>query len=164
MKTFICWFLLAPICIHAADESFPPVMMFYKDTNSYERAGCIYATVNPEAGSLRILSVLPNGPAEKAKLKKDDLITHIDGKALKDLKPEERLVLLRGEKETDVSLSISRSEPKSEFKVVLRRGSLKDLMEQFKEESKKNGTYKMEWSSTPLPPRGEVTSQEEKKN
>jgi C-terminal processing protease CtpA/Prc len=159
MKTIICWILLAPICIHAADESFPPIMM-----HSNVNAGSIYATVNPESGSLRILTVLPNGPAEKVKLKKDDLITHIDGKPLKDLKPEERLLLLRGEKDTDVVLSISRPEPKSEFNVVLRRGSLKDLMELFIEERKRNGTYRVEQSSTLLPPRGEVTSREEKKN
>jgi carboxyl-terminal processing protease len=57
-----------------------------------------------EEGGVRVVSVIPGSPAEKAGLEPGDLITHADGKHIKE--PER----LRGEKGTAVRLTIKRKD------------------------------------------------------
>ncbi len=75
-----------------------------------------------EEGGVRVVLVLPGSPAEKAGLQPGDLITHADGKPLTD--PEQ----LRGEKDTQVRLTVKRQDGtvleltivRAEFSAVLK--------------------------------------------
>jgi carboxyl-terminal processing protease len=62
---------------------------------------------NPGVGPLRIMSVLPGGPAQKAGLLPGDVLLRIDGKALKDLPSTAVLLLLnRGTVRIDPAIEL----------------------------------------------------------
>lgn len=72
-------------------------------------------------GGVSIQSIVRNGPAEKAGLKLDDVITQVDGIALADRKIEEARQYLEGKADTVVQLTVRRSEASEPFSVAIRR-------------------------------------------
>lgn len=70
--------------------------------------GGIGMEVGLRDGVVTVISPLPNTPAEKAGLSAGDLILKIDGKSTEDMTIDEAVKLIRGEKGTDVVLSIYR--------------------------------------------------------
>jgi len=65
--------------------------------------------VDDKTKLLTVNEVIPDGPAEKAGLQADDVITAIDGKSTKGLSTDDDAKLLRGPKGTVVHLTIERS-------------------------------------------------------
>ena len=59
-------------------------------------------------GSIRVTEVLSGSPAEKVGLKKDDVITHVDGELVSGLTPEQVIEKLRGPAHSKVDLTIVR--------------------------------------------------------
>ena len=53
-------------------------------------------------------NVVPDGPADKAGIEQDDLITAIDGKSTKGLTVQQASEKLRGKEGTSVSLTLQR--------------------------------------------------------
>ncbi|MEZ4104620.1 MAG: S41 family peptidase [Candidatus Paceibacterota bacterium] len=70
--------------------------------------GGIGMEVGIRDGVVTVISPLPSTPAEKAGLAAGDLIVKIDGKSTEDMTIDEAVKLIRGEKGTDVILSIYR--------------------------------------------------------
>lgn len=70
--------------------------------------GGIGMEVGIRDGVVTIISPLPNTPAEKAGLVAGDLIVEIDGTSTEDMSIDEAVRLIRGEKGTEVNLSIYR--------------------------------------------------------
>src|SRR5207248_2241280 len=81
----------------------------------------------PDKQGLRVKGVTPGGPAEKAGIRHDDVITAVDGKALAgdedadehlhDLKigQKVKLTLLRDGKKLDIEVAAERREPFNAF-------------------------------------------------
>lgn len=68
-----------------------------------------------------VQSIVKNGPAEKAGLSLDDLITHVDGLALAGRPIEEARQLLEGKSDTVVELSVQRAGVSGSLSVSARR-------------------------------------------
>lgn len=64
--------------------------------------------INMEDGLIRIISPIADTPAYRAGLKAGDLITHVDGDAIKGMSLMEAVRRLRGRPRTDVRLTIRR--------------------------------------------------------
>jgi hypothetical protein len=70
--------------------------------------GGIGVVVTPDNGSIRVSEVLSGSPAEKVGIKKDDLITHVNGELVSALTPEQVIEKLRGPAHSKVDLTIVR--------------------------------------------------------
>ncbi len=68
----------------------------------------IGAKVSQVHNGIKIISPLPDSPAERAGLKKDDLLTRIEGRPLANMSFKKAVKLLRGAPGTDVSVTIER--------------------------------------------------------
>ncbi len=69
----------------------------------------IYADYeDPETWMLEIVSPFPGGPAERAGLRANDLISHINGESVFSLNATEASRLLRGKEGEDMTLSVHR--------------------------------------------------------
>lgn len=77
--------------------------------------------VTSASGGVTIQSIVKNGPAEKAGLKLDDMITHVDGVALAGRPIEDARQHLDGKADTIVQLTVRRAETDAPFSVVVRR-------------------------------------------
>lgn len=97
--------------------------------------------VEVEKGAV-VTDVMPNSPAEKAGLKKDDVITTVNGQAIAN--PEElRTTVQKLETGKDATLSVLRGKETREFKVHLQAGPLSfDFENHFP--MLKDGTFKFE--------------------
>lgn len=71
-------------------------------------------------GGCAVLDVLSHSPAEKAGVKKYDVITEIDGKSIADLTIDEISALIRGEEATSVKIAVKRmgQEQKLGFDII----------------------------------------------
>lgn len=65
--------------------------------------------IDDDTKMLRVNDVIPDGPAEKAGVMADDIITTINGKSTKGLKTEEDSKMLRGTPGTRVTIQIQRA-------------------------------------------------------
>ncbi len=74
---------------------------------------------------LQVVAPLEGTPAEKAGLRPGDKIIKIDGKATTDITIEEAVTLIRGEKGTEVVLTILRDEWDNGEDFVIKRGVIK---------------------------------------
>jgi carboxyl-terminal processing protease len=72
-------------------------------------------------GSIRVIEVLNGSPAEKVGLKKDDLITHVDGESVSGLTPEQVIEKLRGPAHSKVDLTIVRKGQDKALEVAVNR-------------------------------------------
>jgi hypothetical protein len=70
--------------------------------------GGIGVLVTPENGSTKVTEVLGGSPAEKVGIKKDDLITHVNGESVSGLTSEQVIEKLRGPAHSKVDLTIER--------------------------------------------------------
>ena len=68
----------------------------------------IGAEIQERNDYIMVVSPIKNSPAEKAGLQPRDLIVSVDGKSVKGMSSSEAVLLIRGEKGTEVSLSIQR--------------------------------------------------------
>lgn len=86
-------------------------------SSSFEGIG---AEIRESDNYVRIVSPIKNSPAEKAGLLPNDLILAVDGKSIQGLSSSEAVLLIRGEKGTDVTLKVQRSEEEP-FEIVVKR-------------------------------------------
>jgi len=95
---------------------FSPPIVTQNISETFQGAfGGVGILVDFITGRMRVVSVLPNTPADQAGLKAGDLILQIDGKAVEDLDPLQAVERIRGKIGTTVILSIWREgflEPK----------------------------------------------------
>ena len=76
--------------------------------------------VTMEDGLVKVVSPIENTPADRAGLKPGDLITHIDGEAIKGLTLLQAVKRMRGRPGTDIILTVSRG-VRSAFDVTITR-------------------------------------------
>ena len=76
--------------------------------------------VSMEDGLVKVVSPIENTPADRAGLKPGDLITHIDGEAIKGLTLLQAVKRMRGRPGTDIILTVSRG-VRSAFDVTITR-------------------------------------------
>lgn len=88
-------------------------------SGSFEGIG---AEVMSEGDYVKIVSPIPGSPAEEAGLMANDLITAIDGETVVPLDLNEAVQKIRGEKGTDVILTIQRGE--TEIDVTVTRDAI----------------------------------------
>lgn len=68
----------------------------------------IVIQIDDQTKYILVENVIPDGPADKAGIEQDDLITAIDGKSTKGLTVQQASAKLRGKEGTSVSISITR--------------------------------------------------------
>ena len=68
----------------------------------------IGAEIQERNGYIMIVSPIKNTPAEKAGLQPKDLVLSVDGKSVKGMSSSEAVLLIRGKKGTEVTLTIQR--------------------------------------------------------
>ncbi|MFL2071344.1 S41 family peptidase [Marinilactibacillus psychrotolerans] len=78
----------------------------------------IGAEVMKEGEFVRIVSPITGSPAEKAGLQANDKIIAIDGESVADLSLQEAVALIRGPKDSEVELSLQRSEDEFSVKII----------------------------------------------
>ena len=86
-----------------------------------EGFGGIGIRIDFENATVRIVSVVPDAPAERAGLKADDRITQIDGFTVAGLSPTEVVSRLRGPTNTEVMLTIDRAKTEDHLQVSVTR-------------------------------------------
>jgi carboxyl-terminal processing protease len=90
-------------------------------TSSFEGIG---AEIQEQDGFIMIVSPLKNSPAEKAGLKPNDKILKVDGKSIQGMSVTEAVMLIRGEKGTEVTLTISRPGMEDTMDVTIVRDTI----------------------------------------
>jgi len=85
--------------------------------------GGIGVTMGFKDKKVTIISVLEGTPGEKAGLKAGDEITAVDGTPTSEIEPEQVAMQIRGDKGTDVTLTIHR-EGQDDFDVTLTRDTI----------------------------------------
>ncbi|WP_277630184.1 S41 family peptidase [Atopococcus tabaci] len=88
-------------------------------TGSFEGIG---AEVMKEGEYVKVVSPIPGSPAEEAGLLPNDLVMEVDGKAIEGMSLNEAVALIRGEKGTDVVLTIDRGG--QTFEVAITRDAI----------------------------------------
>lgn len=89
-----------------------------------DQAGKFYGlgiTIQKIEERLIITSVIEGGPAWKKRLRAGDVITHIDGEPTKDISAQDAVRKLRGEKGTEVKVTILRKGMEKPFEVTIVR-------------------------------------------
>ncbi len=90
-------------------------------SSSFEGIG---AEIQERDGFIFIVSPLKGSPAEKAGLQPEDKIMSVDGKSLQGMSSTEAVALIRGEKGTDVKLSILRQGTEKPVDVTITRDTI----------------------------------------
>ena len=84
--------------------------------------GGIGVSVAPDSnGSIRVTDVLSGSPAEKVGLKKDDLVTNVNGESVSGLTLEQVVEKLRGPAHSKVDLTILRKGQEKALEVAVNR-------------------------------------------
>ncbi|RFA33036.1 peptidase S41 [Virgibacillus dokdonensis] len=89
--------------------------------SSFEGIG---AEVNKVDDVLSIVAPVKDSPAEKAGLRPNDQVLRVDGKSLEGLSQNESVAKIRGEKGTEVELTIRRAGVSEPFKVTIVRDTI----------------------------------------
>ncbi|MBA4336526.1 S41 family peptidase [bacterium] len=105
------------------------VFMDPKETKEFEEnlngsLEGIGAELTAEDGFLKVLSPLKNSPAEKAGLLPGDIIFQINGEITGEMTLFDAIMKIRGEKGTDVTLTIIRESVEEPFDVTITRDSI----------------------------------------
>ncbi|HAQ08080.1 MAG TPA: peptidase S41 [Bacillus bacterium] len=90
-------------------------------SSSFEGIG---AEIQERDGHIVVVTPLKGAPAEKAGLKPEDKILAVDGKSLQGMSSTEAVALIRGEKGTDVKLSILRQGAEQPVDVTITRDTI----------------------------------------
>ncbi|MFT9600078.1 S41 family peptidase [Mesobacillus sp.] len=90
-------------------------------SSSFEGIG---AEIQERDGFIFIVTPLKGSPAEKAGLQPEDKIMSVDGKSLQGMSTTEAVALIRGEKGTDVKLSILRQGGEKPVDVTITRDTI----------------------------------------
>jgi carboxyl-terminal processing protease len=77
--------------------------------------------IRPKKDSLQIMSVIPNGPAEKSGLLRGDFINSIEGKLVKEIGGEAAADLLKGPDGSMIGLEINRNGKPIPFRIFRER-------------------------------------------
>lgn len=72
-------------------------------------------------GLITVIAPFPGSPAEKAGLKRGDVIIGVDGKSTSGLTVEETVTRIRGEKDTEVKLMVFRKSEKKRLEFTVTR-------------------------------------------
>lgn len=81
--------------------------------------------IEMDGGLVRIVSPIDDTPAAKAGIRAGDLIIKLDNTQVRGLSLSQAIELMRGEKDTDIRLTILRNSAKGPFDVVLTRDTIK---------------------------------------
>ncbi|MDN7243952.1 S41 family peptidase [Planococcus shenhongbingii] len=84
----------------------------------------IGAEIQERNGFINIVSPIKNSPAEKAGLKPGDKILKVDGESIQGFSATEAVMLIRGEKGTEVTLTIQRGEMAEPLEVKIMRDEI----------------------------------------
>jgi carboxyl-terminal processing protease len=87
------------------------------------RFGGLGIQVTQEEGLIKVISPIEDTPADRAGIKTGDVITHVDGKPVRDMRLMEAVHAMRGEPGTDVRLTLKRAEAPP-FDVVITRATI----------------------------------------
>lgn len=90
-------------------------------SSSFEGIG---AEIQERDGNIFIVTPLKGSPAEKAGLQPEDKIMSVDGKSIQGMSATEAVALIRGEKGTDVILSILRQGAEKPVNVTITRDTI----------------------------------------
>lgn len=99
------------IMLGKLDENSDYLNEIQNDNLDLLETGEIYGigiTVGEKGKGLLVDSVLPDGPAERAGIRAEDMIMTVDGKSLEALSQNECIALIRGERGTEVTVEILR--------------------------------------------------------
>ena len=88
--------------------------------NSYVGIG-ITLTDARETGSFRVQAVIPEGPADQAGMRKDDVIIEVEGESVEDLSLTDISARIKGEEGTQVSITVQRQEETLTLSVTRNR-------------------------------------------
>ncbi|MFD1706670.1 S41 family peptidase [Siminovitchia sediminis] len=90
-------------------------------TSSFEGVG---AEIQELEGSIIVVTPIKGSPAEEAGIKPNDKITEVDGKSIQGMSANEAVMLIRGEKGTDVTLTIEREGVEEPKKITITRDEI----------------------------------------
>lgn len=88
--------------------------------NSYVGIG-ITLTDARETGSFRVHAVIPEGPADQAGMRKDDVIIKVEGESVEGLSLTDISARIKGEEGTQVSITVQRQEETLTLSVTRNR-------------------------------------------
>lgn len=84
----------------------------------------IGAEIQERNGYIMVVSPIKNSPAEKAGLLPKDIILTVDGESIEGMSASEAVLLIRGEKGTEVTLTIQRGDTEEPIKVIIVRDDI----------------------------------------
>lgn len=90
-------------------------------SSSFEGIG---AEIQERDGYIVIVSPLKGSPAEKAGLRPEDKVLSVDGKSIQGMSSSEAVMLIRGEKGTEVELEIARPGIDETLKITIIRDTI----------------------------------------
>lgn len=102
----------------------PPVKNEFFDQNISGEFGGIGAEIDVRRGYLVIISPLKNSPAENAGLRAGDIITEVDQFDIDGLTLDQAIGLIRGEKGTNVTLTILREGEQEPLSITITRDTV----------------------------------------
>jgi carboxyl-terminal processing protease len=100
--------------------------------------------VEAHADGLKVLKVLPGGPAADVQMRRGDVLTAVDRQPLKGLELNQAVDYILGQPGTPVQLNLNRAGRKGEVTLVRRRIAVHALASRMLDESKKVGYIKLE--------------------
>lgn len=84
----------------------------------------IGAEIQAASGYIKVVSPIKNSPAEKVGILPEDLILEVDGQSLQGYTASEAVLLIRGEKDTEVKLKIQREGLESPMELTIVRAEI----------------------------------------
>jgi carboxyl-terminal processing protease len=83
--------------------------------------------LKPKDGELTVVSVLPSSPALEAGLRKGDVITSIDGRAVADMTADESVARIKGREGTEVTIGVERVTEEIKFEITRKQLELPNV-------------------------------------
>ncbi len=120
------------IFIRSASDSHMELMtaqeysnMFSEKTVEYFGIG-VYISADPS--NPKIISVMPNGPAREAGIKKDDILVQIDNVDVTPETASAQIDKIPGPKDTEVDITVLRNENRIRFKIKRQPFKIENIM------------------------------------